>query len=64
MLPQGMLKSPATAAAKSLRSCPTPCDPMDVSPPGSPIPGILQTRVLKWGAIAIPITALVFVKTL
>ena len=47
MLPQGMLKSPATAAAKSLQSCPTLYDPIDVSPPGSPIPGILQTRALK-----------------
>ena len=64
MLPQGMLKSPATAAAKSLRSCPTPCDPMDVSPPGSPIPSILQTRVLKQGAIAVSITVVVFEKIL
>ena len=64
MLPQGMLKSPATAAVKSLQSCPTLCDPIDVSPPGSPIPGILQTRVLKQGAIAFSITVLVFVKIL
>ena len=40
------------AAAKSLQSCPTLCDPTDGSPPGSPIPGILQARVLEWGAIA------------
>ena len=40
------------AAAKSLQSCPTLCDPIDCSPPGSPIPGILQARVLEWGAIA------------
>ena len=40
------------AAAKSLQSCPTLCDPIDGSPPGSPIPGILQARVLEWGAIA------------
>ena len=40
------------AAAKSLQSCPTPCDPIDGSPPGSPVPGILQARTLKWGAIA------------
>ena len=40
------------AAAKSLQSCPTLCDPIDSSPPGSPIPGILQARVLEWGAIA------------
>ena len=38
---------PATAA-KSLQSFPTLCDPIDGSPPGSPIPGILQTRTLKW----------------
>ena len=43
----------ATAAtAKSLQSCLTLCDPIDVSPPGSPTPGILQARVLEWGAIA------------
>ena len=42
----------AAAAAKSLQSCPTVCDPIDGSPPGSPIPGILQARVLEWGAIA------------
>ena len=40
------------AAAKSLHSCPTLCDPIDSSPPGSPVPGILQARVLEWGAIA------------
>ena len=40
------------AAAKSLQSCPTLCDPIDGSPPGSAIPGILQTKVLEWGAIA------------
>ena len=44
--------SAAAAAAKSLQSCPTLCDPRDGSPPGSPIPGILQARVLEWGAIA------------
>ena len=38
--------------AKSLQSYPTLCDPIDSSPPGSPIPGILQARVLEWGAIA------------
>ena len=37
---------PAAAAAKSLQSCPTLCDPTDSSPPGSPIPGILQARTL------------------
>ena len=39
-------------AAKSLQSCPTLCDPIDSSPPGSPVPGILQARTLEWGAIA------------
>ena len=41
-----------TAAAQSLQLCPTPCYPIDGSPPGSPIPGILQARVLEWVAIA------------
>ena len=40
------------AAAKSLQSCPTLCDPRDGSPPGSPIPGILQARALEWIAIS------------
>ena len=40
----------AAAAAKSLQSCPTLCDPVDGSPPGSPIPGILQARTLEWVA--------------
>ena len=39
----------AAAAAKSLQSCPTLCDPIDGSPPGPSIPGILQARVLEWG---------------
>ena len=38
----------AAAAAKSLQSCPTLCDPIDGSPPGSPVPGILQARTLEW----------------
>ena len=42
----------AAAAAKSLQSCPTLCDPINGSPPGSPIPGILQARVLEWVAIS------------
>ena len=42
----------ATATAKSLRSCLTLCDPIDSSPPGSPIPGILQARTLEWVAIS------------
>ena len=46
-----MLLSTATAAAESLQSCPTLCDPIDGSPPGSPVPGILQARTLEWVAI-------------
>ena len=42
----------AAAAAKSLQSCPTLCDPIDGNAPGSPIPGILQTRTLEWVAIS------------
>ena len=42
----------ALAAAKSLQSCPTLCNPIDCSPPGSPIPGILQARTLEWVAIS------------
>ena len=42
----------AAAAAKSLQSCPTLCDPIDRSPPGSPLPGILQARTLEWVAIS------------
>ena len=47
-----MLDTLAAAAAKSFQSCPTLCDPIDGSPPGSPIPGILQARTLKWVAIS------------
>ena len=42
----------AAAAAKSLQSCPTPCDPIDGSPLGSAVPGILQARTLEWVAIS------------
>ena len=42
----------AAAAAKSLQSCPTLCDPIDGSPPGSPVPGILQARTLEGFAIS------------
>ena len=42
----------AAAAAKSLQSCLTPCDPIDGSPPGFPVPGILQARTLEWVAIS------------
>ena len=46
------LYAAAAAAAKSLQSCPTLCDPIDGSPPGSPVPGILQARTLEWVAIS------------
>ena len=42
----------AAAAAKSFQSCPTPCDPIDGSPPSSPVPGILQARILEWVTIS------------
>ena len=42
----------AAAAAKSLQSCPTLCDPIDSSPPGPTVPGILQERTLEWVAIS------------
>ena len=47
-------------AAKSLQSCLALCDPIDGSPPGSPIPGIFQARVLEWGAIAFSICDKIF----
>ena len=50
-LPLSHLGNPA-AAAKSLQSCPTLCDSVDGSPPGSPVPGILQARTLEWVAIS------------
>ena len=46
------LKALIAAAAKLFQSCLTWCDPIDGSPPGCPVPGILQARVLEWGAIA------------
>ena len=48
----GSSSSAAAAAANSLQSCPTLCDPTDGSPSGSPVPGILQARTLEWAAIA------------
>ena len=45
-------ESAAAAAAKSLQSCLTLCDPIDRSPPGSSVPGILQARTLEWVAIS------------
>jgi len=50
--PPGKPHNHAAAAAKSLQSCPTLCDPIDGSPPGSPVPGILQARILEWVAIS------------
>ena len=47
-----VLRLHSIAAAKSLQSCPTLCNPIDGSPPGSPIPGILQARTLEWVAIS------------
>ena len=46
------LYTAAAAAAKSLQLCPTLCDPIDSGPPGSPIPGILQARMLEWVAMS------------
>ena len=52
-LPAELLgKSAAAAAAKSSQLCPTLCDPIDGSPPGSAVPGILQARTLEWVAIS------------
>ena len=48
----GRLQSAAAAATKSLQSCLTLCNPTDGSPPGSPIPGILQAGTLEWVAIS------------
>ena len=46
------LAAAVAAAAKSLQSCSTLCDPIDSSPPGSSVPGILQARILEWVAIS------------
>ena len=51
ILPQTIYRFRAAAAAKSLQLCLTLCDPIDSSPPGSPVPGILQARTLEWVAI-------------
>ena len=50
--PPGKSLAAAAAAAKSLQSCPTLCDPIDGSPPGSPVPGIPQAKTLEWVAIS------------
>ena len=51
-LPWEHTQAAAAAAAKSLQLCLTLCDPIDGSPPGSPVPGILQARTLEWVAIS------------
>ena len=50
-----MFIAAVAAAAKSVQSCPTLCDPIDCSPPGSTVPGILQARTLEWVAISFSI---------
>ena len=50
-----LVAAAAAAAAKSLQSCLTLCDPIDGSPPGTAVPGILQTRTLEWAAISFSI---------
>ena len=52
-MPWRLIEGSAVAAAKSLQSCPTLCNPIDSSPPGSPIPGIPQARTLEWVAISL-----------
>ena len=52
IFPFTVVNTAAAAAAKSLQSCPTLCDPIDGSPSGSPITGILQARTLEWAAIS------------
>ena len=51
-IPRVFAAAAAAAAAKSLQSCPTLCDPTDSSPLGSSVPGILQARILEWVAIS------------
>ena len=50
--PPAAAAAAAAAAAESLQSCLTLCDPIDGSPPGSPVPGIIQARTLEWVAIS------------
>ena len=52
VIPKKSMARNSAAAAKSLQSCPTLCDPIDGSPPGFPVPGILQARTLEWVAIS------------
>ena len=55
LLITGRARRAAAAAAESLQSCPTLCDPRDGSPPGSPVPGILWARTLEWVAMSFSI---------
>ena len=55
LIPIKMVVIKVTTTTKLLQSCPTLCDPIDGSPPGSPIPGILQARILEWVAISFSI---------
>ena len=57
-----LLVTYSAAAAKSLQSCPTLCDPRDGSPPGSPVPGVLQARTLEWVVISFSKLTLDFIK--
>ena len=52
LLFNAMMSIHSIANAKSLQSCPTLCNPLDGSPPGFPVPGILQARILEWVAIS------------
>ena len=54
----------AAAAAKSLQSCPTLCDPIDGRPLGSSVPGILQARTLEWVAISFSLIVLKYLKSM
>ena len=51
-VPESLVVAAAAAAAKLLQLCPTLCDPIDGSPPGSSVPGILQARILEWVALS------------
>ena len=63
-MPANLKNSAAAAAAKSLQSCPTLCDPIDGGPPGSPVPGILQARTLEWENSAVAWKWSVFISIL
>ena len=52
LAPDSLTYVTSAAAAKLLQLCPNPCDPIDGSPPGSPVPAILQARMLEWVAIS------------